>query len=757
MISIHKLLKYAGVLLILPAVFFSCSPAKFVPAGSYLLDKVEVRTNAAEVNKTELTEYLRQNPNSYILGLFRMQLGIYNMSGRDTTKWVNRTLQRMGQPPVIFDSLLTDISAQQLLNYHINKGYYNAQISTDIRKKNKKVRLVYHIKAGKPYLIRSYQVDVPSPVLSQDAEDTLRSLIQKDDLFDVSVLNDERTRLASRMRRRGYYNFNKDMLAYVADSSDHKVDLTMELRDYLIERKDTLDQTIFKKYGVKRVIFRLNPSVSALVAENLNTSLDTVHSGNYTLIGPHKKILTLSSLIASTFITPGGAYSDADVERTYSAINSLPPVKYTHISFTESAADSLDCLVTVAEAKSLTLSSQAELTFTEGYWGTAGNVSMVFRNLFKGAESLNLQGRLALEKQVDVIAQEWGGQVGIKVPRSIIPFVNDKYSRALHGSTEFRGTFNYQHRPNEFSATNVGGGVKYSWNTGRRNHSFDLFDLSYIYFPWISETFWNSFIATGLYNRYNYDDYFIMRMNYTTSYSNYNSLRPMRDYFTYRYSIETAGNLLYGLNNLLKTPVSSDGSYRLFNIRYSQYVRGEVNASYHQILDKNNRFVYHTGIGLGYPYGNAEIIPFERRFYSGGANSVRGWSESTLGPGTYVRFDSRRRDYNQMGDIKLDMNFEYRAKMFWVLESALFFDAGNVWTIRDYDNQPGGMFGIDTFWKQIAMAYGLGVRMDFDFVLFRIDFGTKLYDPAKINDHPWSFFPSSFNDLAIHLAIGYPF
>jgi hypothetical protein len=282
----------------------------------------------------------------------------------------------------------------------------------------------------------------------------------------------------------------------------------------------------------------------------------------------------------------------------------------------------------------------------------------------------------------------------------------------------------------------------------------DLLDLSYVYFPWISTQFRDSFLVTGKYNKYNYDDYLIMRISYSSSFSSFNAARPMRNYFTYRYGVETAGNVLYGINKLLKTPASSDG-YRVFNIRYSQYVKGEFNSSYHHIIDKNNKIVYHFGLGVGVPYGNAEIIPFERRFYSGGANSIRGWSESTLGPGTYERFSSRRRDYNQVGDIKLDMNMEYRAKMFWVLEGALFVDAGNIWTMRDYENQPGGVFQFDTFSKQIALAYGAGVRMDFDFLLLRVDLGLKLYDPVK-KSNPWTIVPT-WNDMALHLAIGYPF
>ncbi len=744
----------AAVIIIPLILLFSCSPTRYVPEGSYLLDGFEVKTDAREIRKRHLNEYVRQSSNSYVFGLFRMQLGIYNLAGPDTTRWYNRIPRRIGQAPVILDTLLTEISANQLRSYHINRGYYDARVNTNIETRGQRARVTYEIESGVPYRIQDYQVDVPYDGLRSVADDTLRTLIRQGSLFDVYLLNEERDRVAQRMRRLGYFNFNKDMLAYRADSADHQVNVALELREFLMARRDTLPFTIFRRFHVRNIVYTLIPSVSATSGGQSNP-VDTLSFGAFHLISQPESFITLNALRSGTFIMPGSMYSDADVERTYASLNGMPPVKYTHITFVQAPGDSLDCHITVAEAKSLSLSSKAELTFTEGYWGGAINLGLVNRNLFRQAESLSFSGRLALERQDDVIAQEWGAQAAIRVPRVIIPFAPDPYSNRFFGNTEFRSTFNYQYRPQEFSATNVGGGIKYTWNRGRRIHNFDMLDLSYVYFPWISQQFRDNFLNTGLYNRYNYEDYLIMRINYSSSYTSFNVNRPLRNFYTYRYGLESAGNVLYGLNNLLDSPTGNDGFYRLFNIRYSQFVRAEINSSYHQILDQNNRLVYHVGVGVGVPYGNAEIIPFERRFYSGGANSVRGWSESTLGPGTYQRISSRRRDYNQMGDIKLDLNFEFRTKMFWVIEGALFADAGNIWTIRDYDNQPGGAFSIDTFWKQIALAYGVGFRFDFNFVLFRLDLGMKLYDPG-VRQGSWNLLPNT-REMALHLAIGYPF
>lgn len=733
----------------------ACSPARHIPEGSYLLDRFEINTDAENVNPRELAEYVRQNSNSYVFGLFRMELGIYNLSGPDTTKWVNRALRRIGQPPVILDPRLTQLSAEQLKSYHVNRGYFNAQVNTNVITNGRRAKVQYNIIGGEPYRIQSYNVDVPYEGLRKIAEDTLQSLIQPGNLFDVYVLNNERERIEGLLRRSGYFNFNREMLAFRADSADQLVNVGLELRDFLMQRPDTLPYTVFRKLKVRNITYTLLPSAATLATTEPVQQPDTLVQGNFRLISPSPSFLSLNALRSGTFLQSGMWYSDDDVGRTYSALNALPPIKYSHISFMPAPGDSLDAHITIAEAKSLSLSSKAEVTFTEGYWGGALNLGIVNRNLFRGAESLSFNARMALERQDDVIAQEWGAQAAIRIPRIMIPFANDPFSNRLHGVTEFRSTFSYQHRPQEFSSTNVGAGVKFTWNRNRKIHNFDLLDINYVYFPWISQPFRDAFLNTGLYNRYNYEDYLIMRFSYSSSFNSFNINRPLQNYYTYRYSFEAAGNLLYGINNLLQTHTGNDGFYRVFNIRYSQYVRAEFNASQHLIFDSNNRLVYHAGVGLGIPYGNADVIPYERRFYSGGANSVRGWSESTLGPGNYSRITNRRRDYNQVGDIKLDLNLEYRSKLLWVIEGALFADAGNVWTIRDYSYQPGGVFRWNTFLNQIALAYGFGLRFDFNFVLFRVDLGVKLYDPM-VNNGTWNVLPNS-NSFALHFAIGYPF
>ena len=734
----------------------ACSVTKHVPEGEYLLEKTKITTDANEITKDELNDYIRQAPNSKVFGLFRMQLGIYNLSGSDTSKRFNRTLQKIGDEPVLYNKLQTKISIQQLTQLYKNKGFMHVFVDTTVIYKRKKAYLEYVIKTNTPYHLGNYRIEFDNDELNTIASDTSRSLIKPDMLFDTDIFNSERERITTQFRQQGYYNFNKEMLTFTADSTrkNQNIDLDIKLRDEANPRKNPKANSIFNQYVIRSVTFHNRRDFTGLTSENV-VKYDTVNSRGFTLIGDGTNVINLRSLIYNTFINTGSLYSDVSVQKTYSALNSLGPIKYVNISFKEVDNNQLDCNIVIVPSKTVSTSVEAEATFTDGFWGVGGNLGVVDRNFFRGAETLTLQGSGALEWQNDVLAQEWGGQVGLHFPVFMMPFIPFNTRRNLHANTELNTSYLYQFRPGEFTTMNLGGGIKYKWIGKEFIHNFELANLSYVYFPSFSQDFYDKYITTGWYNKYNYEDHFILRMGYSGSYSNYNASKPLRDFTSSHYSFESAGNLLYGINNLLGS-AKTDDVYKIFNIQYSQYVRFEYNMTHHQIIDASNRFVFHLGTGMAIPYGNASVIPYERRFYAGGANSVRGWSESTLGPGIYSRKTDTGRDYNQVGDIKLDMNMEYRAKMFWVLEGAAFIDAGNIWTIKDYEEQSGGVFKLDQFMNQIAIAYGLGARLDFSFFIFRIDLGARLFDPVRTRREQWRISPT-WSDLALHLAIGYPF
>lgn len=751
-------LRIRSFIFIIALLLTACNTTKFVPDGEFLLDKSSITTDNKSLSSTTLKEFLRQTPNAGIFGAFRMQLGIYNFASEDSTKWLTKTFKKIGDPPVIYSPLLTDLSCQQIQQFLNNKGYVNAKVENNVTTKRKKAKVEYIVKANSPYKLGEYNIDIKNSQLAEIASDSSKSLIQPEMLFDTDILNAERERITTTFRKKGYYNFNKDFFTYIADSTlkPKTIDVSLELRDFLKRSNDSIYDLVFKQYSIRKVVFYIKTDAAQSLSFENSDKLDTLQFRDFILITPSKKILSLDALVQNTFINPNSIYSDEAVEKTYQSLNSLGPIKYVNISFKESDVNLLDCSIIIVPSKTISLSAEMEGTYTAGYWGIGGNLNYVNRNIFNGAEALTLQSRTAFEWQKDVLAQEYAGQIGLKFPRFMLPIGSYEFKRNIHASTEFTSIFSYQLRPGEFTTTSVGAGINYSWSRSQYRHNFQLFDLNYVQFPIIEQAFRDNFLTTGKYNSYNYTDHLIMRMGYSGSYSSYNTNQPMKNYSTMRYSIETAGNFLYAMSNLLGS-TKQDDSYQFFKVSYSQYAKAEYNISRHHIFNRDSRLVYHLGVGSGTPYGNGSVIPYEKRFYSGGANSVRGWSESQLGPGKYNRIAGSSRDFNQVGDIKLDLNMEYRGKMFWVIESALFLDAGNVWTIKEYPTQALGQFKLNSFMSELAVAYGGGLRMDFSFFILRFDLGIKLFNPVLSASNQWRIVPKLKDDFTLHFAIGYPF
>ena len=634
----------------------------------------------------------------------------------------------------------------------------NAEVTGSVNfSKEKIAEITYKIKSNEPYRIHGYSINISHPELLEVASDTTQSLIKPGGLFDSDVLNDERERITSHFRNLGYYYFTKDMLHYYADSAlnTREVDLVLVVRGES-GLSGAVSSKIFRKYSINKVHFysETDKTIETLTSE---IALDTLILDQYVLVYENKRNIRPSVLIHSTHIIPGETYSDRAVERSYSSINSLSAVKYMDINFREADDNKLDAYIIITPSKLQSISTDAEGTYSAGYRGLGGSVNYGHRNIFRGSESFSLRGRASYEYQGRAQhAYELGGDAALKFPTFLLPFASREMKRNIRATTEINGTYSFRKRPKEYTGIITGAGFKYSWSERFQvKHSYDVLNVSYVYYPYISPEY-REYLSTSPYFVYNFQNHLIMRTGYSGSYSGFRPFQPLRNYSTYSYGIETAGNLLYGLNNLFQTRKDSEGAYKIFGIRYAQYVKADFSVSHPQIFDRNNRIVYHAGLGVAAPYGNNNLIPFEKRYFSGGANSVRGWTAYRLGPGTY-KSNRTYIDYNtQMGDIKIDLNMEYRSKLFWKLESALFLDAGNVWTIRDYDTQPGGVFKFKDFVGQMGVAYGAGLRADFSFFVLRVDLGIKLYDPALSRVECWRTKPTK-EDYAFNLAIGYPF
>ncbi|MFV0471073.1 MAG: BamA/TamA family outer membrane protein [Paludibacteraceae bacterium] len=742
----------------------SCNPAKYVSDDENLLNSIKIKSDTKEINKEDILAYVRQTPNSRMLGLWRTQLGIYNLSGSDTTKWINRRLKNIGEAPVIYNSQLTSVSESEIKKHFFNSGFMDAHVLSEVTyPKNKNVDVTYIVQSNKPYRLRGYTVNIAFKELYDIASDTAESVIKINKRFNSNTLDEERTRITKHFRNLGYYNFLKEHLHFFADSAlnSHQIDLVLELDERIKDINDTVNNPIFRKYSINKVHFYSETDKSLSLPDE-HIKLDTISKGSYEFVYEKKKNIRTGVLIESSHFIPDKIYSDRAVEKTYSSINSLSAVKYTNINFQKIGSNRLDAYITLTPSKLQSVSADVEGTFSEGYLGAGTNINYGHQNIFGGSEAIVAKARFAYEYQGSgQNAIEIGADLGIKFPTFLFPFANTEMKRKIGAKTQINTTFSYRERPREYTGIIVGAGVKYNWSELENiKHGFDLVDLSYVRYPWISQEYRDRFFSDNSSFKYNFQDHFIMRMGYNGSYNNFNAYKPLRNYSSMIYNVEIAGNSLYIANKLLNNKPVQDGIqsyYTLFNIRFAQYVKFDYNISHHQIFDKNNRIVYHAGVGVAIPYGNANIIPFEKRYFAGGANSVRGWTAYQLGPGAYSDTINNYINMNtQMGDIKIDLNMEYRAKLFWKLNGALFLDAGNVWTIKDYKEQPGGAFELGSFLNQLGIAYGVGLRLDFSFFVIRLDGGIRLYNPALKRTQRWRISPTG-EDFALNLAIGYPF
>lgn len=760
-----KYLIYCLGLVAISLIVTACRSTKFVPEDKYLLNKVKIRVEQDKAQQKEynlsadeqiqadnLKNYLRQKPNSEIFGFWKLQLGVWNSQGKDSTKWINRQIRKIGEAPEIFSEDLTQQSLNQIKKAMNNCGYFLSSVDTTMTIKKRKVSLTYHAHPERPYRIRQYTVSLDQSDLKRFATNK-NATLKEGMLFDSNQMETERQRITRLMHIRGYYYFEKDFLQYIADSTynTYEADLKLTLQDYLIEASDTIRKAVFTQYKIEEIVFHTN----SLIAEENADIPDTVRRGDYTFLYQGRKLIRERTLMKTVRFKPGDLYNELRLERTYSALNALGPIKYVDISFEQISEDGLRCTIVLNRAKIHSVTADIEGTFSAGDWGIGAGLGYTNRNLFRGAEELTLNGKMSYEwRQNGGRAIEGKAEAGLRFPNNIKLSVG----------------YNYQNRPDEFTRTIANAGVSYYFtsNRNRWRHSFNFLDINYVYLPWISDRFSEEFLQPTNILKYSYEDHFIMGWGYTGTYSSYNRQQPLRSYWSVQYGIETAGNLLYGINTLFhtgKTSADADDDsdyYKIFKIRYAQYVKGDVNVTFNHIFGKHHRLVSHAFLGVAVPFGNASSIPFEKRYFAGGANSVRGWTMRSLGPGIY-RGNGARIDYNnQAGDIKLDLNLEYRVNLVWVLELALFTDAGNIWTIRDYESQPGGVFRFDEFYKQLAWSYGIGLRLNFDFFVFRVDFGVKLYDPSRINydGKQWRTAANGLgwsDDMSFHFAIGYPF
>ena len=715
----------------------ACSATKFISDGDYLLDQVEVKSAQKDFNVSLLEPYVKQKANSKWFSLFKIPLATYSLSGTDTIRWINRMLKNIGEAPVVYDTVMAERSCEALRSAMSNMGYLHSEVELQTRRKGKKVRVTYILKPGEPYYLRNVRYDI--------ADDSIRALLDADRQytlrtgapFTVERLDAERNRITNFLLENGYYKFNKDFIHFSADSArdSREIDLTLHLDKY--RPNSNAPETLHPRYTIGTVSYA---------------------SGDKGNIQLRPKVLQYN-----TAIIPGTPFSANALQKTYNNFARLKAIRYTNIKFSELPDTSvLDCDIQVSTNKPHTLSFQPEGTNTAGDLGAAASLTYENRNIFHGSElfSIELRGAFeaitGLEGYQNQDYEEYSVEAKLQFPRFVAPFLSKTFRRRSTASSELSVAWDLQNRP-EFHRRVFSTAWRYRWAEPRHHVSyrFDLLDLNYVYMPWISATFKHDYLDSvsnrNAILRYNYEDLFIMKMGFGITYNN--------DKLALRANVETAGNLLGAFANMASFRKNDVGQHTLFNIAYAQYVKFDFDFTKQIRFDTHNVLALHGAFGIAYPYGNSTVLPFEKRYFSGGANSVRGWGVRELGPGKFKGTDGRIDFINQTGDMKLDLSAEYRTFLFWKFDGAAFIDAGNIWTLRSYAEQPGGQFKISEFYKQIAVAYGVGLRLNFGYFILRFDMGMKAINPAYENhkEHYAFLNPDFGRDFSFHFAVGLPF
>ena len=742
----------------------SCSVYKYVPEGERLLNKVEI--TSADRAVSDVSKYRNlshQIPNSRWFGLFRFPLRMYSLSGK-----------RTGEAPVIYDQLLSEATCADMERSLVNSGYLNADVTMSTKNSRRpKTTVRYKLDPGKMFVVDTVRITVQDSIISRIINDNAKhSLLVPGMNLDADILNEERNRIVNLVHRYGYYRFNKDYISFVADTArgSDKVGLRMIVEAEGVDEDGSVRP--HRQYYISSVYYNLTDKDGNMPGKTISPAAETYK--DFVLFYPlddGRPALRPEVIDRHSFLREGMLYSSDSTSKTYSSLSRLGILRYSDIRYdTVPGYDNrIVADVSLVSLPKHSFAFEIEGTNTAGDLGAAASMSYTDRNLFRGSEQLSIKLRGAYESISNLPGYsgdtylEYGLEANLDFPEFLAPFMSQELQRRSQATSRFSLKINAQRRP-EFQKTIFSAGWGYLWSDSwQMSHKLDVLDLNYLVVPWISDHFRAEYLDSVTSARsilkYNYEDLLITKLGYTFYYSNasINSTAPFQ--YSVRVGVETSGNMFNLLARPLNFEQNDGGQYMVFGVAFAQYAKHDFSFTANWRMDRMNNIVAHLEWGVAVPYGNSTSLPFEKRYFAGGANSVRGWAVRELGPGVYSGNDKTIDYIKQSGDIKIGASVEYRSKLFWKVNGAAFIDAGNIWTIREYAEQPGGVFSFDSFYKQIAVSYGLGLRFDFGFLVLRLDGGMKAYNPAgsTLYRRLPLVHPDMSRDFAFHLAVGYPF
>jgi outer membrane protein assembly factor BamA len=741
------------------------------PDESLLIsNKIEIIKSTDQITRTSVDSRIVQDPNATFLGM-RWKLAFYNGSKDSVNNRWNRWLKSLGEPPTVFDSSTIPESIDRISSFLNNKGYFEPEVSATIKRKksnNRKVKVKYFLVLNTPYTINQTTLivndDSVAPYLKNFNKETL---LKKGIIYDVDVFDNERARIASLLQTAGFMLFGKDKVTFSIDSSLGSHSMNVKVIVMPDNSQGVLKQ--HQKYYLRDITF---------LSENHNKKdgkYDTLIYSNDKFIYQDKKPpVRPYILLQKTFFNKGDKYSLENVHKSYENLSELRILGYSNITFSKIDSSGqtteypeADCHIALTQNSRYGITFDVEYNTTSGLQGPAVNVSFLDRNIFKGGEVFSLQLGATYEFQVSSKSPEGpfknvlelSAKARIDFPWFLAsPKVSNLFKN-YHPKSSLSLGYGFQMKELYWrNILNTAWG--YSWRSGTKNHIFNPVEISIVKMLRTSREFEDLLNrnTNSRRLRYQYEDHFVLNLNYSFIYNE--QVQGLSENYNYfRIRGETSGALLYLFSKAVKGKMNSYGQYEILGLSFSQYVKFETEYKYCIFFSKNTSLIFRALIGAGFAYGNSKVLPYEKSFFAGGSNTLRAWTLYHVGPGGYAP-NSNDRNMERLGDMTILLNAEQRFPIYSVLKGAVFIDAGNIWTLGKENTYVNGKFS-KNFYKHIALNTGVGLRLDFNFFLIRVDMGIPMINPANIapDKKSWMWHKGGITgrDLVFNFGIGYPF
>ncbi|WP_304196578.1 BamA/TamA family outer membrane protein [Flavobacterium alvei] len=837
--------------IVIGIIISACDAEKRVPKGKQHLTKNEIVVNDKSTTSEDITNQLYQKPNSTFLG-YHLRLNLFNLAKPNPdsafqakftnnpkkyermSKWLSAKqvdrlgqsfwyhgfhnfLKETGEPPVIVDTARTQKSIARVKYYYFNKGFFDVKAAYKLDSlSEKKAKIKYTITTGNPFLIDTVSTSIQTPVLDSLYQTKIsNSFIKTGKQYNTEDFTNEKERISTHLRNNGVYNFQPNYVTFDLDTlnNNKKVNVNLIIKDYSYQDKDTTRTEPFKMYKISDVNIYTDYSAT----NNSAVFADSTTYNNFNLYSHSKLKYKPKAITDAVFITKGSLFADFRTVLTTRYLNNLKIFNYPTILYEvdkrDTTAQSLIAKVYLSPRKKYSLQTTLDVTHSNIQdIGIAGSISETIRNVFNGAETLELSARGNIGSSKDLAnpqskffnVSEYGIDAKLNFPRIWFPFATEKIiPKSMIPSTLVSIGLSNQKNIG-LDKQNVTGMLAYNWNPKKNNTArFDIFNVQYVR-NLNPENYYNVYESSynelnNLAKTYNYtehvdidgnllieegtdgftdqvltkaitvsdtdyetvssiderktrltEDDFILSTSYSFSKTTKSDLKD-NTFYQFRTKIESAGSVLSLISTAANLPKNINGNYEIFNLEYSEYIKTEFDYIKYWDFSKEKVLAVRSFFGIAIPYGNSKNIPFSRSYFAGGSNDNRAWESYRLGPGSTGAIN----DYNE-ANMKIALSAEFRFKILGSVKGAIFADAGNIWNVLDNITDKRATFdGIQDL-KELALGTGFGLRYDLNFFVVRFDLGFKTFNPANEMGKRW-FYDYDFAHSVFNFGINYPF